>query len=175
MIPLLGINERRGGNAEALQKGIRYFQVNFGSVGADAGHDVLLTVSYNPLSNYGCVCCGHKLLLNIAKAKLAELCGCVGTGELNCVSLTKLTDDMRGLQWSDKLAEDHEECAWADYPNLLYSAACCGSERNVFQTFGQVSGEQRRLCRERVGDVRWFGHNKNMLGARTQASSPLNR
>jgi len=39
VIPLLGINERRSGNAETLQKGIRYFQINFGSVGADAGHD----------------------------------------------------------------------------------------------------------------------------------------
>ena len=55
MIPLLEINERRGENAEALQKGIRYFQVNFGSVEADAGRDVFLTVEYNPLSNCGCV------------------------------------------------------------------------------------------------------------------------
>ena len=67
MILLLGIDERRGGNADELQKGIRYFQVDFGSVVADAGHDVFLTVSYNPLSNCRDAWWGHKFLLDIAK------------------------------------------------------------------------------------------------------------
>jgi len=38
-----------------MRKRSRKVLVNFGSVGADAGHDVFLTVEYNPLSNCGYV------------------------------------------------------------------------------------------------------------------------
>jgi len=101
----------------------------------------------------------------IAKAKLAELCGCVGAGELDSLSLARLPDDARSLQWFDKLTEDHEECAGADYPNLRYSTLCNGSEGDVFKVRGNSLGLHRRLCRERVGDVCRLGHKKIQLAA----------